>query len=270
MMHESQGTRPGSSDFVGALDDAVRQNPLPAALVGLGILWLFAGGRNVTLGGASEAAVSGAGPGAWSAGRVVRHGARRATSVVADGMHAVAAGATEIGAQATEAVRSAADTVGSAVYRTGEIVGDAASRATSSWSTENSDMTDGRFNEPLGGAAGSIRGAQEALSDLFAWQPLMLGAVGAAIGAAIAASLPVSQGENRLMGDTADAVRDQAGKLWDETKRRGTDLASQSLKEAEAQGLTPEEAANAARSVVTKVARFAEKAGNDIVERTRR
>ena len=75
----------------------------------------------------------------------------------------------------------------------------------------------------------TIRSAQDALADLFARQPLMLGAVGVAIGAAIAASLPVSQSENQLMGDTADAVKDQAGKLWDETKRRGADLASKRL-----------------------------------------
>ena len=68
MMHnsDSHSMRPrgSSSDFVGALDDAIRQNPIPAALVGVGILWLFAGGRNVMLGGASRAVVSGMGRGA--------------------------------------------------------------------------------------------------------------------------------------------------------------------------------------------------------------
>jgi hypothetical protein len=72
------------------------------------------------------------------------------------------------------------------------------------------------------------------------------------------------------MGETADAVKDQAGKLWDETKRRGSDLASKGLKEAEAQGLTPEAGGNAARTVATKIASFAEKAGSDIVDRARR
>ena len=72
------------------------------------------------------------------------------------------------------------------------------------------------------------------------------------------------------MGDTADAVKDQAGRLRDETKRRGADLASKSLKEAEAEGLTPGAASKAARTIATKVAGFAEKAGNDIVDRTRR
>ena len=123
---------------------------------------------------------------------------------------------------------------------------------------------------PCATARNGIRGAQEALADLFARQPLLLGAVGAAIGAAIAASMPASDAENRLMGETADAVKDRAGELWDETKKRGADLASKGLAEAERQGLTAEAAGAAARSIVSKVAGLAEKAGNDIVDRTRR
>ena len=33
------------SDFIQDLGDAVRKNPLSAALIGMGLLWLFAGGR---------------------------------------------------------------------------------------------------------------------------------------------------------------------------------------------------------------------------------
>jgi len=275
MMHDSDSqsmrTRQSSPGFVSALDDAIRQNPIPAALVGVGILWLFAGGRNVMLGGASQAVVSGIGRGAHDAGGAAYRGARAATARAADGMHAVADAAIEVGAQATGAIRSAADTMGSAVNRTGEIVGEAASQAAATWSRDGHDASDRpQSNESLGGTAGSIRSAQDVLADLFARQPLMLGAVGVAIGAAIAASLPLSQSENRLMGDTADSVKDHAGKLWDETKRRGADLASKSLKEAEAQGLTPEAASAAARTIVKKVAGFAERAGTDIVDRTRR
>jgi hypothetical protein len=275
MMHDSDSQnmrmRQSSSDFVSALDGAIRQNPIPAALVGVGILWLFTGGRNVMLGGASQAVANGIGRGAHDAGGAAYRGARTATGRVADGMHALADAATEIGAQATGAVRSAADTIGGAVDRTGEIVASAASQAAASWSRDGHDASDRpQSNEPLGGTAGSIRGAQEALADLFARQPLMLGAVGVAIGAAIAASLPISESENRLMGDTADAVKDQAGKLWDETKRRGADLTSRSLEEVEAHGLTPDAAAKAARTVAKRVAGFAEKAGAEIVDRTRR
>jgi len=274
MTHPSdfQGTNRGgsSSDFIGALDGAIRENPIPAALVGLGILWLFAGGRNVMLGRASQTVVGSLERGAYGAGSAAYRGARAATGRVADGIGAVAESVSEIGAQATGVIRSAADTMGSGFNRTGEMVGEAVSQA-SLWATQNSDADERpQSSRPVGGAAGSFGSAQGALADLFARQPLMLGAVGVAIGAAIAASVPLSEGENRLMGETADAVKDQAGKLWDETKRRGSDLASKGLKEAEAQGLTPEAAAKAARTIATKVAGFAEKAGNDIVDRTRR
>src|SRR3977135_2475158 len=34
-----------SSDFVRDLGDAARKNPISAALIGMGVLWLFTGGR---------------------------------------------------------------------------------------------------------------------------------------------------------------------------------------------------------------------------------
>jgi hypothetical protein len=42
------------------------------------------------------------------------------------------------------------------------------------------------------------------------------------------------------------------------------------LEEAEAQGITPAAAGVAARKIISKVAGLAEKASNDIVDRTRR
>ena len=262
--------RGSSSDFVGALNEAIRQNPIPAALVGVGILWLFAGGRNIMLSGASQAVASGIGRGARSAGTATYQGARAATGGVADGIHAVADSASEIGAQATEAVSAAAGAMRNAVSRTVESAGGAVSQASDSSSKENGDTGGRSPGGSLRGAVGTVRGAQDALADLFARQPLALGAVGIAIGAAIAASLPKSQIENRLLGETADTVKDQAGKLWDETTRRGADLASKGLDEAEAQGLTPAAAAQAVRIVTDRVAGLADKTMTDIVDRMTR
>ena len=55
--------------------------------------------------------------------------------------------------------------------------------------------------------------------------------------------------------------------LWEEAKKRGTDIASRGLEEAKAQGLTPEAAADVARTIGSKVAGVAEKAGKDIADR---
>src|SRR5687767_5092553 len=45
-------------DFVSALGQAVRDNPVSAALIGMGVLWLFAGGSNTSLfGGAGRTSI---------------------------------------------------------------------------------------------------------------------------------------------------------------------------------------------------------------------
>jgi hypothetical protein len=105
---------------------------------------------------------------------------------------------------------------------------------------------------------------------MFERQPLMLGAFGLAVGAAIAASLPLSDVENDLMGDTADVVKGKAGRLFEDTKGRAADLASKGLKEAELQGLTPGAASEAARNVTTRVAGLVQKVSADVVDRTKR
>jgi hypothetical protein len=274
MTHDSDHTtvrsHERSSDFIGALDDAVRNNPIPAALVGIGILWLFAGGRNVMLGGASRTIFGGIGHRAQDAGGIAYLGARAAAGRVADGVGALAEGATEIGTHARATARAAAETVGTTIDKAGEMLGEAARRVDEGVRESRGTYNPSSATDPVGGAQGNEGGMQDFLADLFAKQPLMLGAVGIAIGAAVAASLPASESENRLMGDTADAVKGQAEKLWDQTKRRGADLASKGLKEAEAQGLTPEAAAQAARTIAAKVAGLAESTASGIVGRTRR
>ena len=72
---------PGAkSDFIGELSEAIRENPIPAALVGVGILWLFTGGRNVML-----------------AGGATYRGVRSVTGGVAQGIQGAAASAGQAG-----------------------------------------------------------------------------------------------------------------------------------------------------------------------------
>ena len=39
----------GGGDFVNSLQDAVREYPISAALIGIGVLWMFMGGSNTSL-----------------------------------------------------------------------------------------------------------------------------------------------------------------------------------------------------------------------------
>jgi hypothetical protein len=52
----SDDTTNAGSDLVNAIGSAVRDNPLPAALIGIGILWLFTGGRGPAKAGLGAAA----------------------------------------------------------------------------------------------------------------------------------------------------------------------------------------------------------------------
>jgi len=57
MSAQSHGSG-GSGDFVAGLQDAVRQNPVSAALVGMGLVWMFAGGNRISAGAALLPAVT--------------------------------------------------------------------------------------------------------------------------------------------------------------------------------------------------------------------
>ncbi len=55
-----------NSDFVSGLQDAVRQNPVSAALIGMGLVWMLTGGSRITaaaalMGPAARAAADGVG-----------------------------------------------------------------------------------------------------------------------------------------------------------------------------------------------------------------
>ena len=87
------------------------------------------------------------------------------------------------------------------------------------------------------------------LSDMFERQPLLVGAVGLAIGAGIAASIRTTEAEKRTFGNASDFVRETMTQKVAEAK----EMADAALKEASAQGLTPEAGGEALRIVGDKV-----------------
>jgi len=74
----------GSGDFVNALQDAVRDNPISAALIGMGVLWMFMGGSNTSLfgGGGRKSIFRSVGQSADVVGGVVSDAATRVGSSV--------------------------------------------------------------------------------------------------------------------------------------------------------------------------------------------
>jgi hypothetical protein len=239
-------------DFLGSLQDAVRENPVSAALIGMGIAWMFMGGRNVSLfGGDGRKSVFGiAGQGAdqvTGAARNVGAGVSRAAQAVTD--------------PAWQAASAAASTLGDAASRTAARATDAGFSGYQA-TTEAASRAAETISNATASAAGALQestvkwtsGAQRTLSDLLERQPLLLGAVGLAIGAGIAASLPITEAEKNVMAEVSDFVREKVSEKAAEITGQMKQMADAALNEAKAQGITPETVGDAVQALANKVA----------------
>lgn len=231
--------------FLRDLGRAAQENPIPAALIGVGALWLLAGGRNATLGEAPRALASGVGTGLRSTGAVAGHGLQSVAHGVASAGRFAATSGRDAASTMGEVASSALDSVGSASDAAMDFAREHAPR----WGSSEQDESS---------ASPHRLPAQSHLSALLSQQPLLLGLVGLAIGAGLATAFKATQTENRLFGEMVDSA-----------KATGLDSVSRGLQRAEELGLTPKAAGDAARSVVSKVAQVAENASDEIATRVR-
>jgi len=205
------GTRNG---FFDSLIAAARENPLSAALIGGGALWLLVGDEKLK--GAARSAVDVASNAVDSGASNLRRAAtgvqRTAAPPIAPEM------GHEAGTSASESLRAASHAVTGAI-------------------SEASDGVRDRFNEgaafareqfgKLGNALPTeetLRKAQSSLGEVLERQPLVLGAVGLVVGAAIAGAFRTSAIESQYVGEISDDVKN-------ELNRRGAAV-SQALREA--------------------------------------
>lgn len=247
--------RGGTRSFVQQLEEAARENPVPAALIGMGLLWMFMGGSRTSLFGhvrdTAGSLVSGGSRMTGRMGEAMSDLGSRAGDMTRTAAAAATDTVSSLGSQIAGAASSAYESTGSTAAHAMEAFSDSASRA-----SQAAQRTGAEWG----------RTAQHSMGELFERQPLLLGAVGLAIGAGIAASLPVTETETRFMGEASDELKEKAQDFVSEKADQMKSMAARALQEAEAQGLTPRAAGDALRGLADKAAGVAETAGRSLKE----
>jgi hypothetical protein len=181
--------------FLDNLKEAVRENPLAAALVGGGALWLLMGNDKLrrAAGSVTSATVPLADIGA--------HNSRSAEPKFEHSPPTAPDMENGSSQRVSETLRDAASATSGAVSGAAEAIKDRVEES----------VTHARENlDKLGSALPrkeTLAQAQSSFSDLLERQPLALGAIGLAIGAAVAGAFNRSDLENEWVGELSDSVK---------------------------------------------------------------
>ena len=220
-----------ATGFVHDLGDAVKQNPLSAALIGMGMVWLFAN-RGQPSGGAT--AIRGIAEAAQDVWRGAGSNLQSGSEGIQSGLSSVSTAVRDRAASASNAVAEGGSRIATKVAEQAEEIPELAGSA----------LAEARAN----------------LARLFRRQPLALGAVGLAFGAAVAASLPATEAESEYLGETSDLVKEKLGEFAEEKAQQATDIGKRVFEamadEAKQQGLTPEGLKSTASELSEKVTRL--------------
>ncbi|KRR12374.1 hypothetical protein [Bradyrhizobium valentinum] len=192
-MSGSQGS------FIDSLTAAARENPLAAALIGGGALWLLIG---------SDKLKNAAGSVTSAAAPLADIGARAQRSAGSTWEDTYGSMRNRASRMKDEASRGINETVSDSRTAASDAMSGAAETTSERF---DEGMTSAReMFDRLGRALPrkeAFRQAQSSLSDLLERQPLVLGAVGLAIGATVAGALAKSALEDEWVGDLSDGLK---------------------------------------------------------------
>lgn len=224
-VHTSSGRSPMTSRHASSSSSMmgiVRDNPIPLALVGIGLGWLALSGSGYDRRIANSRAV-----------RSVGHRASDAAHYARDTFY----GATDsVRSAAGSAYESASDAIGSA----SETIRDQAGRLTEQAGRLTGSSDDDRhLGRDRSAGPSSIGRMQHAVTDAGGrlWDvvedhPLVAGVVGVALGAALGAAIPSTRYENRWVGDYADEATERAKALAKDALDRGARVAQAAVQTA--------------------------------------
>jgi hypothetical protein len=238
---------------VNQINQAIRDNPLAAGLIGVGLFMTVFGKAGIPR---FAAKVPGAAMGAARAATGgISAGARSVTDAVTGAAGAAGSKLSDVAANLADQASDAASSVSTPDLDTGRLA-DRATEMKDNFMTGAQQVRERVATAAQSGwdASAALRGQ---LGKSLERQPLILGALGIALGAGIASVLPATEAERELVGDRAAALRD-------EVKNRATKLVSDVKEEAAAQGFTPAAAQGALDDVARRAKNLASKARDTV------
>lgn len=248
-------TKDGGQHFAANLGQTVTSNPLPAALLGISLVWLMSGqGPKLSAPAPAPRYTSRVGddyPYASVSGRLrrVSHTADDSgkwfSEFEDEGGKRFKAESNELGHRAGEFIDDAGRKFGGFIDETGHRIQDfrdeagnrldeAAGWASQAWHDLRHQVGDAlgsvqhQAQNLSSGAQHQTERATRVIMDSFQNQPLVAGALAFAAGAALGAALPHTSQEDSAVGELADEVRgkaiDVASEVYEEGKSRVADL----------------------------------------------
>ena len=204
-------TPPGA--FSMNLVNSVRDNPIPVALIGVGIAWLMAAGRQPhepvrqryarsarrPVRSAYVDEYEGIDDGEYYAARDYGAGTGDTEEGV---MRRMASKTSETTHDLKEKVSETASAVSGRVQQAGQ---SAKSRL-----QETAGSAQARMSDVTRRSQAQVERAKDRFGQMLDEQPLVMGAVGLAVGAALGAVIPNTRRENEMMGSTRDDLLDRA------------------------------------------------------------
>ena len=233
-----------ASPIVDRLNDAIRDNPLAAGLIGAGLAWMVFGAKGLgAAAGLAKGTVAGTASAVGAVGGATADGLRSAGNAAASAAR---------GVSSTVADRATSIVPNIEAPDAGQMSAAAAGAA--------SALSDGlKSVASAGGEYSQV--LKSRLSDGLERQPLLLGAIGLAIGAGIASTFATTEVEKEWIGERGAQAREVVQGALNEAKDRAQEVLSEVQEEASRQGLTVEAAKGATSSVASKLRNVVGSAG---------
>lgn len=196
--------------------DTVRDNPVPAAMIAVGLGWLLFNGRRSTSVDTARRPQTDYGTSGYedyaydTAGDGDESRLANATHRVADAANSVRDRASDVAGRVSDRTRGAVDSARDAVASRASGIADRASAIAGSVSS--------RAQNVAGSVSDRAVQGRRRVEDAFHDNPLAVGAVAVALGVVAGLAAPSTERESQLFGETRDRVVDRARSVVSDVK----------------------------------------------------